>query len=160
MPRRSVKRVLPGRSVPVPALHHGYLIELDAVALDPSDTDRGAAAITAARSALGYVHSESYRRAAARAFGRTLYSSHTCSPSTFINGLAGAELFFKCENLRRSGAFCARGASNAVFGLNDEQAKKKGVAPHLSGNHGTCLSYAAGRRAFCTVADAAQRAAG
>ena len=38
----------PARSVvPVPALHHGYLIELDAVALDPSDTDRGAAAITA-----------------------------------------------------------------------------------------------------------------
>jgi len=71
--------------------------------------------------------------------------------STFINGLAGAELFFKCENLQKAGAFKARGASNAVFGLNDEQAKK-GVATHSSGNHGTCLSYAAGRRGIpCTV---------
>ena len=32
--------------------------------------------------------------------------------STFINGLAGAELFFKCENLQKAGAFKARGASN------------------------------------------------
>lgn len=71
--------------------------------------------------------------------------------SRFINGLAGAELFFKCENLQRAGAFKARGASNAVFGLGDEQAQK-GVATHSSGNHGTCLSYAAGRRGVpCTV---------
>lgn len=71
--------------------------------------------------------------------------------SSFINGLAGAELFFKCENFQKAGAFKARGASNAVFGLNDEQALK-GVATHSSGNHGTCLSYAAGRRGIpCTV---------
>jgi len=71
--------------------------------------------------------------------------------SRFINDLTGAELFFKCENLQKAGAFKARGASNAVFGLTDEQAKK-GVATHSSGNHGTCLSYAAGRRGIqCTV---------
>ncbi|GLK65890.1 MULTISPECIES: beta-hydroxyaspartate dehydratase BhcB [Paracoccus] len=71
--------------------------------------------------------------------------------SRMLNELTGAELFFKCENLQKAGAFKARGASNAVFGLSDEQAKK-GVATHSSGNHGTCLSYAAGRRGIpCTV---------
>ncbi len=71
--------------------------------------------------------------------------------SQYLNDLTGAELFFKCENLQKAGAFKARGASNAVFGLTDEQAKR-GVATHSSGNHGTCLSYAAGRRGIpCTV---------
>ncbi|KSV76000.1 serine/threonine dehydratase [Sinorhizobium sp. GW3] len=71
--------------------------------------------------------------------------------SSFIDRLAGANLFFKCENLQKAGAFKARGASNAVFGLNDEQAKQ-GVATHSSGNHGTCLAYAAHRRGIpCTV---------
>jgi len=71
--------------------------------------------------------------------------------SSFINSLAGAELLFKCENFQKAGAFKARGASNAVFGLSDEQAAR-GVATHSSGNHGTCLSYAAGRRGIpCTV---------
>jgi threonine dehydratase len=71
--------------------------------------------------------------------------------SQYLNDLIGAELFFKCENLQKAGAFKARGASNAVFGLTEEQAAK-GVATHSSGNHGTCLSYAAGRRGIpCTV---------
>ena len=71
--------------------------------------------------------------------------------SRFINELVGAELFFKCENLQKAGAFKARGASNAVFGLIEAQAAR-GVATHSSGNHGTCLSYAAGRRGIpCTV---------
>jgi len=71
--------------------------------------------------------------------------------SQYLNDLTGAELFFKCENLQKAGAFKARGASNAVFGLTEEQAKH-GVATHSSGNHGTCLSYAAGRRGIpCTV---------
>ena len=68
-----------------------------------------------------------------------------------LHAMTGAELFFKCENLQKAGAFKARGASNAVFGLTDEQAAR-GVATHSSGNHGTCLSYAAGRRGIpCTV---------
>ena len=65
--------------------------------------------------------------------------------SRFLNELTGAELFFKCENLQKAGVFKARGATNAVFGLDDDEAKK-GVATHSSGNHGLALSYAAGRR--------------
>ncbi len=65
--------------------------------------------------------------------------------SSYFNERTGAELFFKCENFQKAGAFKARGASNAVFGLDDEQALK-GVATHSSGNHGLSLSYAAGRR--------------
>lgn len=65
--------------------------------------------------------------------------------SSFLNGLAGSELFFKCENFQKAGAFKARGASNAVFGLAEEKSKK-GVATHSSGNHALSLSYAAGRR--------------
>jgi threonine dehydratase len=65
--------------------------------------------------------------------------------SSYFNDLTGAELFFKCENFQKAGAFKARGASNAVFGLSDEQADR-GVATHSSGNHGLSLSYAAGRR--------------
>jgi len=65
--------------------------------------------------------------------------------STYLNELTGAELFFKCENFQKAGAFKVRGASNAVFGLSDEMAEK-GVATHSSGNHALSLSYAAGRR--------------
>ncbi|MDC1286396.1 pyridoxal-phosphate dependent enzyme [Gammaproteobacteria bacterium] len=65
--------------------------------------------------------------------------------SNFFNHLTGAELFFKCENFQKAGAFKVRGASNAVFGLTEDQAAK-GVATHSSGNHALSLSYAAGRR--------------
>ena len=65
--------------------------------------------------------------------------------SRFIDEMAGASLFFKCENLQKAGAFKARGASNAVFGLSNEAAPK-GVATHSSGNHALSLAYAAGRR--------------
>ena len=37
--------------------------------------------------------------------------------SSFLNELTGAELFFKCENFQKAGAFKVRGACNAVFGL-------------------------------------------
>ena len=71
--------------------------------------------------------------------------------SGFIDGLAGTALFFKCENLQKAGAFKVRGASNAVFGLDDAQAGR-GVATHSSGNHALSLSYAAGRRGIpCSV---------
>ena len=65
--------------------------------------------------------------------------------SSYFNSLSGAELFFKCENFQKAGAFKVRGACNAVFGLSDEKAAK-GVATHSSGNHALSLSYAAGRR--------------
>jgi threonine dehydratase len=71
--------------------------------------------------------------------------------SDYLNELTGAELFFKCENFQTPGAFKVRGASNAVFGLDDEQAKM-GVATHSSGNHASCLSYAASLRGIpCNV---------
>ena len=65
--------------------------------------------------------------------------------SSYFNALTGAELFFKCENFQKAGAFKVRGASNAVFGLSDADAAR-GVATHSSGNHALSLSYAAGRR--------------
>ena len=65
--------------------------------------------------------------------------------SSYLNDLTGAELFFKCENFQKAGAFKVRGACNAVFGLSDEMAAK-GVATHSSGNHALSLSYAAGQR--------------
>ncbi|WP_377507887.1 beta-hydroxyaspartate dehydratase BhcB [Octadecabacter sp. R77987] len=71
--------------------------------------------------------------------------------SAYLNELTGAQLFFKCENFQTPGAFKVRGASNAVFGLDDEQAKL-GVATHSSGNHASCLSYAAKLRGIpCNV---------
>ena len=71
--------------------------------------------------------------------------------SSFLNEKTGAELFFKCENFQKAGAFKVRGAANAVFGLDEAQAKL-GVATHSSGNHASCLSYAAMRRGIpCNV---------
>jgi threonine dehydratase len=71
--------------------------------------------------------------------------------SQYLNELTGAELFFKCENFQKAGAFKVRGASNAVFGLSEDMLEK-GVATHSSGNHALSLSYAAGRRGIpCTV---------
>lgn len=62
-----------------------------------------------------------------------------------IDALAGAQLFFKCENFQKVGAFKARGAVNAVFALR-EQLAARGVVTHSSGNHGAALAYAAARR--------------
>ncbi len=62
-----------------------------------------------------------------------------------IDGETGATLVFKCENFQRIGAFKARGATNAVFALPDEAARR-GVVTHSSGNHGAAIAYAARRR--------------
>jgi threonine dehydratase len=62
-----------------------------------------------------------------------------------LDEAAGAELFFKCENLQEVGAFKARGAANAVFALSDAEAAR-GVATHSSGNHAAALSRAAALR--------------
>ena len=70
--------------------------------------------------------------------------------SSFFDTLSGAELFFKCENFQKAGVFKVRGASNAVFGL-DDTAAAKGVASHSSGNHALSLSYAAGRRGIAAT---------
>jgi threonine dehydratase len=65
--------------------------------------------------------------------------------STSINKIAGCELFFKCENLQKVGAFKFRGACNAVFSLTEEEVRK-GVATHSSGNHAAALTLAAKMR--------------
>jgi threonine dehydratase len=65
--------------------------------------------------------------------------------SSRLDAASGASLFFKCENFQKVGAFKARGATNAVFAL-DEETAKRGVATHSSGNHAAALSRAAGLR--------------
>jgi len=65
--------------------------------------------------------------------------------SVSINEIVGAELYFKCENLQKVGAFKFRGACNSVFALSDEEAKN-GVCTHSSGNHAAALALAARMR--------------
>lgn len=74
---------------------------------------------------------------------------------TALNNRTGAQVFLKCENLQRVGAFKFRGACNAVFSLSNEEAKA-GVATHSSGNHAQALALAAGLRgipAFIVMPD-------
>ncbi len=65
--------------------------------------------------------------------------------SRSINTLMGCELYFKCENFQKVGAFKFRGAMNAVFSLTEEEAAK-GVGTHSSGNHAAALALAARMR--------------
>ena len=62
--------------------------------------------------------------------------------SESLDEMAGARLFFKCENLQKTGSFKIRGATNAVFSLTDEEARHGVVAPS-SGNHAAALALAA-----------------
>ena len=62
-----------------------------------------------------------------------------------LSAECGGQLFFKCENLQKIGAFKARGATNAVFSLAEVEALR-GVATHSSGNHAAALARAAKRR--------------
>jgi threonine dehydratase len=63
----------------------------------------------------------------------------TCST---LNRMCDADIFFKCENFQKAGAFKIRGATNAVFALG-ERAASRGVATHSSGNHAAALALAA-----------------
>jgi threonine dehydratase len=65
--------------------------------------------------------------------------------SSRLNDACSASFFFKCENFQKIGAFKARGATNAVFALDDETARR-GVATHSSGNHGAAVARAANLR--------------
>lgn len=62
--------------------------------------------------------------------------------SQSLNDLAGCELFFKCENFQKIGAFKARGGMNAVLSLSKEQ-QQKGITTHSSGNHAQAIALAA-----------------
>jgi threonine dehydratase len=67
-----------------------------------------------------------------------------------LNERVAAQLFFKCENFQKVGAFKARGACNAVFSLTDEEALR-GVATHSSGNHAQAVAYAAQLRGIAAT---------
>jgi hypothetical protein len=77
-----------------------------------------------------------------------------------LDAEVGARLWFKCENFQKVGAFKARGATNAVFSLTDDEARR-GVLTHSSGNHGAgaCLRGAAARHR-CMGGDAREFSAG
>jgi threonine dehydratase len=62
-----------------------------------------------------------------------------------INRMVGGEIYFKCENFQKAGAFKIRGAANAVMSLSDQEASH-GVATHSSGNHAAALALAARSR--------------
>jgi len=62
--------------------------------------------------------------------------------SSSINSLFGCNLFFKCENFQKIGAFKIRGACNAVFSLTDDEIKN-GIATHSSGNHAAAIALSA-----------------
>jgi threonine dehydratase len=75
--------------------------------------------------------------------------------SSALNAISGAELYFKCENLQKIGAFKARGALNAVLSL-PEQDRVSGIATHSSGNHAQAIAWAAakvGTKAFIVMPD-------
>src|SRR5207245_2421124 len=65
--------------------------------------------------------------------------------SVSLDALAGARLFFKCENLQKTGSFKVRGASNAILSLSDEEASR-GIVTQSSGNHGAAVACAAAWR--------------
>ena len=60
-----------------------------------------------------------------------------------LNGIFDCELFFKCENFQKVGAFKFRGATNAVLSMSAEE-KHRGVVTHSSGNHAAALALASG----------------
>ena len=64
--------------------------------------------------------------------------------STLLNEIVGCDIFFKCENFQKMGAFKMRGAMNAILNLSEGQ-KDKGVVTHSSGNFAQALSLAANK---------------
>src|SRR2546427_7564751 len=65
--------------------------------------------------------------------------------SASLNAMTGAQLFFKCENLQKTGSFKIRGASNAILSLTEKEAAR-GIVTQSSGNHGAAVACAAAWR--------------
>ena len=98
------------------------------------------------------------KEAAVRITGH-VHRTPVISSRTF-NQLAGKEVFFKCENLQRAGAFKIRGATNKILSLTDEE-KQRGVVAFSSGNHAQAVAVAAreaGVRAVVAMPDDAPKA--
>jgi threonine dehydratase len=83
---------------------------------------------------------EDVRAASARLTGLA-HRTPVLTSRTF-NAMTGAEVFFKCENFQRGGAFKFRGAMNAILAL-DQATRARGVVAYSSGNHAQALAYAA-----------------
>jgi threonine dehydratase len=65
--------------------------------------------------------------------------------SRLLDGIAGARLFFKCDNFQKTGSFKIRGASNAIFSMSKEQIAN-GIVTLSSGNHGAAVACASAWR--------------
>src|SRR6266513_6056240 len=101
---------------------------------------------------------EQIKAAAERMRGRVHRTPVVTSRS--FNEAAGKEVFFKCENLQRAGAFKIRGATNKILSLSDEE-KRRGVVAFSSGNHAQAVAVAAGEagvRALVAMPDDAPKA--
>src|SRR5256886_14799816 len=97
------------------------------------------------------------KQAATRIAGRVHRTPVVTSRS--FNEVAGCEVLFKCENLQRAGAFKARGATNKILSLSDDE-KKRGVIAVSSGNHAQAVALAsreAGIRAVVCIPDDAPK---
>lgn len=88
------------------------------------------------------------------------YIHHTpVLSSENINKLCGCELYFKCENFQKAGAFKSRGACNTLMQLSDKE-KENGVITHSSGNHAGALAKVAqhyGVKAYIVMPSTAPR---
>ena len=91
---------------------------------------------------------ETIREAAARIDGHVHRTPVFTSRS--FNEASGKEVFFKCENLQRAGAFKIRGATNKILSLTDEE-RKRGVAAFSSGNHAQAVALASREAAIRAV---------
>jgi threonine dehydratase len=101
---------------------------------------------------------DSIKEAAARISGHVHRTPVLTSRS--FNEATGKEVFFKCENLQRAGAFKIRGATNKILSLTDEE-KQRGVAAFSSGNHAQAVALAsreAGIRAVIAMPTDAPKA--
>ncbi len=101
---------------------------------------------------------ELIREARERIAGRVHHTPVVTSQS--FNEVAGKQVFFKCENLQRAGAFKIRGATNKIRSLSAEE-KKRGVVAFSSGNHAQAVAVAAGEagvRALVAMPDDAPKA--
>src|SRR6266699_2138105 len=65
--------------------------------------------------------------------------------SASLNAMTGAQLFFKCENLQKTGSFKIRGASNAILSMTEKEVAE-GIVTQSSGNHGAAVACAAAWR--------------
>ena len=80
--------------------------------------------------------------------------------SRLFNEVAGKQVFFKCENLQRAGAFKIRGATNKIQSLTEEE-KRRGIVAFSSGNHAQAVALAgkeAGVRVVVAMPDDAPKA--